>query len=382
LIGGVADRSSTMFNDFVLPTDPVQVVTVGLQIVTIDDGSREFAELGLLPGHICRYCDTDRFLITGVLFDDRSIAAVIRETQRFFDLVPLTELNSKYPLVGRRGHKLIQSGEVWIDRDSFFYGLRAGDTLSDGAQLLGTCGRVFYAQLGESIRPVNLDNCCLARSGRRLVKIETVDDDCYAEEADGLVLHSYFGAGMAIGQSDDGFYVRFLADGRRSRRVSGKSMIFMSRDRVDVCADSGEHIVVDGTDRRTLDLVTCSRGFGVVAGSLRGGALAVWIEGNCGKVSVLKKTEVKSIARLNGELFVEGGLNANCADFARCPVLPGDELENGVVVGGLKGETVYGWARDGTIVAVDCAVGIRTRHMFAMCRQGGRYVSTFNREGT
>jgi hypothetical protein len=93
----------------------------------------------------------------------------------------------------------------------------------------------------------------------------------------------------------------------------------------------------------------------------------------------LEAAAVQSVARVNGALTVDNGLSANCADFADFPVLPGDDLDDGTTVVGVRESTVYALNGTGVLCRADLCAGIRVRHVFAVCKRGDRYVSTFNR---
>jgi hypothetical protein len=378
LISPSALRLLPSFDDYPLPTSPVECMTVDGQSVMIDDATPELKKIGLFPGDVCQWSETERILVVGVDVADRTIAAVLRETQNLLTRISLSDINSKYPICGRRGSSLraiiVGGRRIWIDQRTFFSGILPDDALQDGSKLLGTCGTSLYAQNGNDIRLVNLDSDCLTRRGRPLVRIQVFDagDGQFVEELNELVLHRYYGVGVRYGSS----YVRFLCDGRRARKVDEKSLILMSHGRMRLHTDGMECVSVDGSDPRALDLVKCPMGVGVVAGAVGNGRLAVWV-GRHRTVSVIEEADVEPIARANGELVVDGGLSANCADFADAPVLPGDQMDDGVAVVGIAD----GRSQDGKIVEVNLTAGVRVRYMFAMCKRGGRYVSTFNFAG-
>jgi hypothetical protein len=81
---------------------------------------------------------------------------------------------------------------------------------------------------------------------------------------------------------------------------------------------------------------------------------------------------------MNAPLIVFDSLSANCADFIDFGVLPGDELNDGVTIVGVRDGTVYGLNAVGDIIPVNLSSKIRVRHVWAVCKQGDRYVSTFN----
>jgi hypothetical protein len=344
----------------------------------------------LFPGDVCRFSGAAKILIVGVLADDRTIAVVKLDSQKYVSCVAIGDLNVRFQLVGRHSRDLksfcVDGRKVWIDTTLFLFGTIAGDTVDDGSQLFGSCGLTLYSIFDSDgrIQTVDLNRHCLKRNGNPLVRIETFDSDdgFFVEQKEELVLHRSRGIGVLRGISADrAFYVRFLSDGRKARKMQESALDFVARHDYRVLTDCMSFIFVDGTDQRTLDLVRTPRGLGVVAGIAEDHSVAIWVEkpgSNFGTVTLFDPSVVESIARANGPLTVFESFSGNCADFADFGVLPGDELDNGVTVVGVQDGGVYGRNMAGAIVAVDLSVGIRVRHVFAVCEQGGEYVSIYN----
>jgi hypothetical protein len=333
----------------------------------------------MLPGDVCQFSEDEVIVVIGVLVSNHSIGIVARNAQRFVTEIPIDEIGGRFPLFYRPNRPLrsiAHDGRTgFLDGKWIFGGLRAGDRLDNGLVLIGTSGKVVLAvdPAGQS-HPIDWENANYARNGRPLIRLDLVEKEGvhFAEkwEVDRvLVLHSNHGAGLLLASDENSFFVQFQRDGRKVRTIPRDSPLiqFANVNDDDFLTEETEIVRLSGNDPRTLDLVATPRGFGTVAGVTPTGKVGVWLEesqANFGCITMVDPSDVQSIARLFGQLIVDG-CSANSADFADYSVLPGDELRTGEIVVGIKDGAIFGRVRDGPLVQLDPRSKPVRRRVFA-----------------
>jgi hypothetical protein len=359
----------------------------GLWIV---DGRAAFSKFGFCPGDIFQFSEIERCLLIGVSRSDRSMAAVIREINRAPLTIPLTRIGD-LKLLSRRDKPLtpvsIEGETFYIDTDFFPDGIQSGDLVPGGATVIGSAGLKLFARAPDGSHSlVPIHNLRLMRGNLELMSMDVVGGaiPVFAERIGErqLVLHRYFGAGILRGRRSDGLLVQFACDGTNGRFIglTDDSLNLWHSDDVECFTEGMESITVSRLTPRALDLVETPAGLGTVAGIAPDGKIAVWCEENqsCyGTVKLFDETEVRSVARIFGELHVDG-MSVNSADFAEFSVLPRDVLLDGTVVLGLKEGKIVGRTVKGDLRNVDGNSEVAVRHIFALATRFDRFVSVFN----